>query len=102
MECIGKNPAGNFCACVCCSFQNKWCKDGNMETNNKIRNNFNSILQASDWNSATICEPVNSQDKNKRVCFCLGGQRENSCDSKMRIVSMTKADIVRHIEHFNC
>lgn len=73
-----------------------------MKSGKNVRKNFTDILEKIDWDKVTICRGFNDHSEDGCVCLCLASQRQESCDPKMRIVSMTKADVVDHIEDLNC
>ncbi|MDP3057222.1 MAG: hypothetical protein Q8N37_01725 [bacterium] len=102
MECIGKNAAGNIILCACFVRQIKGCCNDEMISGKNARKNFTGIIEKIDWDKVTICRGFNEQSEDGRICICLAGQKQESCDLKMRIVSMTKADVADYIEDLNC
>lgn len=102
MKCVGKSAAGNLRVCACFMRQFKGCDDGAMKSGKNVRENFVAIIQKIDWDKTTICQGYNEHSEDGRVCLCLGEQRQKSCDPKMRIVSLTKAELLMDIEGLNC
>lgn len=82
--------------------QIRGCLDDNMKSGKNVRKKFTGIIEKIDWEKVTICRGFNEQSEDGRICICLAGQRQESCDPNMRIVSMTKSDIVDYIEDLNC
>lgn len=102
MKCIGKNNNGYLRICACYSRQIKGCENDEMKFGKDVSINFLRVIQGMDWDKTTICEGCNERGEDGRTCLCLGGQKQKSCDPKMRIVSVTKADVSRQIEDLNC
>lgn len=102
MRCVGISPVGNLRICACFMRQIKGCNDGEMKSGKDVRKNFISIIQKMDWDKTTTCNGFNEHSADGRVCLCLGEQRQKSCDPKMKIVSLTKEEVLLDIEGLNC